>query len=152
MNRYLANYLFGNETLFYSQKDKTEDTKKSGNIKIEPEKPILTAQKPILVLVKDLKESQKDFLNKILASVNIQEANYHIMDVNIDLNVHLSESCHKIIIFGNEAQILGFTNINKYQPTFQENKKILLADSLLQIEQNASDEKRKLWNALKLLV
>jgi hypothetical protein len=155
MNKSLASFVFSGETLFclpneQSSLPMTSEAKVLPKQEETIQKKVL--QKRTLVLVSSLAATEKEFLLKVMASVNIQESDMDILTEaefkDFDLT-NISKS-KEIISFGEFLKHISISvNSPKYQTQQLENRKILVADSLLIVGQNLANEKRNLWIALK---
>jgi hypothetical protein len=154
MNKSLASFVFSGETLFCLPNEQSSLPTSEAKVLPKQEETIQkkVLQKRTLVLVSSLPATEKEFLLKVMASVNIQESDMDILTEaefkDYDLT-NISKS-KEIISFG---ELLKYLNISvspsKYQTQQLENRKILVADSLLIVGQNLTNEKRNLWIALK---
>ncbi len=164
MNKSLASFVFSGETLFCLPNEQSsvqaDEAKVSAILGTEKvEEPIKTAplrkkelKRRTLILVSSLENPEKEFLLKIMASVNIQETDIDIVtQAEFDyFNLTDLTQCREIISFGDFLQTINITFSSPlYQVQTQQNKKVLLADSLAVVSANSANEKRNLWGALK---
>jgi hypothetical protein len=169
MNKYLAGYLFAGESLFSIN---TTGSAAPVSAKVEPvatpaDKPLEPAiaiepavpfskkealQKPLVLVVQTLSETERAFLTKILLSVkqNIENAEIVEMTHRPDARLaHFSEA-KEIISFGVVMNKLGSDLLLfPYQSQQHQSVRYLFVDDLQAIQSNQKDEKRLLWAALK---
>ena len=157
MNKSLASFVFSGETLFClpNEQSSVPITNEAKFLPIQEKEEIPTKkelQRRTLVLVSSLATTEKEFLLKVMASVNIQESDMDIVTEaefkDFDFT-NISKS-QEIISFGEFLKHLNISvNSPKYQTIPLENKKVLVADSLETVGQNLANEKMNLWVALK---
>ena len=173
MNKPLAQYLFGNETLFVLDKSGPESVSDLGiakelvkSIVKEPTEQ-LSAEKPkssmppqdvvltskVVVMANGFTEPQIGFLTKVLAAVNFDIKNVKLFDVlklqNQKVNFE-SSSSEKIISFGVNLRKIGLNHplkLNQVIPIGR--KQILIVEQIDKIQLNQNDEKKILWGLLK---
>jgi hypothetical protein len=164
MNKYLAGYLFAGETLFNIDTTKIEN----GTIEHKPivpiQNPVLATpiqstvktepipQKNLVIVVNTISTSEKELLNKILASVKKDLNNAQIIELSTNpaTNVSSFNAAKDIISFGVAMSKLGGNLLLfPYQVQNNSGRNYLIVDDLATIQVNQKDEKRLLWAALK---
>lgn len=176
MTASLANIIFGNETLYFLEKDKPEtaniakpieviaseplvvETKEPISGTISPNKPENLEQKVVkttdlVVIVRTLDNEIREFLSKILVSVGRNIDDIQIIDLETLSKTNIKaviESTNAVFSFGVPFTSLGFkADLPAYILKMAREKHYLYADDLPTIQANANNEKRNLWNALK---
>lgn len=173
MNKPLAQYLFGNETLFVLDKSGPESVSDLGMVKevvknvvkeptqqlnteapkapTPPQDVVLTSK--VVVMANGFTEPQIGFLTKVLAAVNFDIKNVELFDVlklqNQMVNFE-SSSSEKIISFGVNLRKIGLNHplkLNQIIPIGS--KQILIVEQIDKIKLNQNDEKKILWGLLK---
>lgn len=177
MNRNLANYIFLSETLYQSPTEKimpevsVSVIKKPAEVSQEitqtavittPTKKIETPTFQMntkhLVVVKNLQAAEQEMLGKILNAIDLNLDFVDLLDVSqypeIDFKTLIYGNMPKAILyFGPESggEFLTKLRLEIYSPKTLKEIKFLVADSLSQILLNVNNEKRKLWEALKVV-
>ncbi len=141
MNRDLASFVFTGETLFHLP---VEEAK--------PPAPKKIPAKSTLVLVDVLADTEREFLEKVMASVGVAAPDMEILVRKQFPEYDLSalEKVSRIVAFGDFSEVLHTAEKPaKYTPALHSNKKFLVADPLNTVSLNLANEKRNLWMALK---
>ncbi len=141
MNRNLASFVFTGETLFRLP---VEEAK--------PPAPKKIVGKSTLVLVDVLGDTDREFLEKVMASVGVAAPDMEILVRKQLPEYDLSalEKVTRIVAFGDFLEILHpAEKLTKYTPVLYSGQKILVADPLNTVSLNRANEKRNLWMALK---
>jgi hypothetical protein len=169
MNKYLAGYLFAGETIFGintagSATPKSVKVEPDVKLASEPLKPAIPAktvvvlpkaeviQKPLLLIVNSLSDTERAFLAKILISVKQNIADAEIVEIVNKPEARLAHfsRAKEIISFGIVMNKLGSDLLLfPYQIQLHQSVKYLFVDDLQAIQSNQKDEKRLLWAALK---
>lgn len=150
MNKSLASLMFRNETLFYTKEailaeESFEEEPKTEDLESEPA--LLPIKEKLVIATIDFEDNIKDFLEKILASVNIKISEAKIIN---NFSQFEFKDVKEILIFGNIPGMEGIDIAGKkYEINISAGKRVLWADSLETISDNHNSEKRKLWNSLK---
>ena len=166
MNKYLAGYIFGQETLFniqtkgsvvHNESVITEPlaaaiaSPKVTEI-IEPQKSTVSSKKLVLV-VNSMSDSERELLSKILLAAKQNLETAEIIDMTNSSIPKLSDYplAKEVISFGVAMSKLGNSRLLfPYQTQVDANNvKYLLIDDLNAIATNLKDEKKLLWVALK---
>lgn len=111
-----------------------------------------------LVVVKNLQQAEREMLGKILNAIDLNLEFVDLLDVNlypdIDFKTLIYGNMPKAILyFGPESggEFLTKLRLEIYTPKTLKEIRFLVADSLSQILLNTNNEKRKLWEALKVV-
>ena len=164
MNKYLAGYIFGQETLFNIQAERSVFDNESAMTEpsavvspkvvqsIEPQKTPVSTKKLVLV-VNSISDTERELLSKILLAAKQNLETAEIIDMTKNSIPKLSDYplARKVISFGVAMSKLGNSRLLfPYQTQVDANNvKYLLVDELNAIEANLKDEKKLLWVALK---
>jgi DNA polymerase III psi subunit len=98
---------------------------------------------------------RKDFLSKILGSIDLGKDDFDLLELDHEATPEQQQNidqhpAQQIIIFGIFSNIHLFEGLEYYVIENKSSHKILLADKLYDLE-NDPDKKRKLWKELKML-
>lgn len=145
MNKALAEFLFTGEVLF---KLKDKDTAIAESLPVVSLQPVL---KENLVLIKEVNESNRVLLNKILASVNLTPQNTIVITETKteEYDFSVLTKTRNIINFGTGVPHKDLSCQEYYRIEKINGKNVLLAHPIEKIEANQENEKKKLWEALK---
>lgn len=152
MNKHLASYLFSGESLFLLKEQgislpKTEaPTTVSPKIETPAAPEVVSKPKSGDTVVITSDTHHRDFLEKIMSAVGVNMNDLHLMVGQEWKNFDL-KAAQRLISF--DVPIPKLDSSKKYQVFVVSGKKILIGDSLAQIQANQANEKRLLWNALK---
>lgn len=151
MNKAMASLIFGKEMLFKIEghstqpaEDKTEQVEEKEVQKVTK----IAVNKPTLIISQTLNSVTKKLLENILNSVDKNIDGVHLTE-NFDLTLYDLNQVKEIILFGLSEK--PGSSRKKYSWYEKNEKHILFADSLEVINNNLNNEKRLLWNALKIL-
>lgn len=134
------------------------ETTPAAPAKNTPAAPTYQMKTKHLVVVKNLQQAEREMLGKILNAIDLNLEFVDLLDVNlypdIDFKTLIYGNMPKAILyFGPESggEFLTKLRLEIYTPKTLKEIRFLVADSLSQILLNAHNEKRKLWEALKVV-
>lgn len=170
MNSRLAKYLFNQEVLYLLPRNEdavelkplepTVPPKEEVILEIDetPEKEPFKMRTKILLVVHTLGEEEQSFLAKVLGAVDLSFTKVDVLEMSKWPGIDFKEliytfSVQAILFFGNEAggEFLTRLPLKEYQPKKLKGIQFLKVDTLKEIIRNMANEKRQLWDALKLL-